>query len=159
VRRGQRLDRASRQSAEALGHIGNGTFGDDIDESAIDFELAAEQCAEGCNRRDPPRPPLLRPDEELSVHSDETAPYADEAALCLGEEVDLFRAECLAADGELIVEIEERSKIKAPFGHRGRRRRQDRPQAQPTGEELTWPEDGDAGALEPAGAVEDQVGE
>ena len=116
--------------------------------------LPPSSAPRAAGRRDPPRPPLLRLGDEVGVHSHEAAPDAHEAALCLGQEVDLFRAERLPADGELVVEIEQRPKVEAGFGHRRGRWRHDRPQAQPAGEELTWPEHGDAGALQAAGSVE-----
>ena len=57
------------------------------------------------------------------------------------------------------MEVEQRLEVEAPFGHGSGRRRHDRPQAQSAGKELARPEHGDAGTLEPAGTVEDEVGE
>ena len=115
VRRRDRVERTARQPAETVGHIGNGTDGDEIDELAVDFELAAEQRAECFGSCDPPRPPLLRFGDELGVHSDEAAADTYEAAFCLREEVDLLRTESLATYCELVVEVQQRPEIEAPL--------------------------------------------
>ena len=57
------------------------------------------------------------------------------------------------------MEVEQRPEVEAPCGHRRRCGCQDSPQAQPASEELGGPKHGDAGAFEPAGTVEHQVGE
>ncbi len=104
---GQRLEPASRQHTETVGHLGYGAFGHDLDDLAVDFELAAEKRRERCSCRDPPRAPLLCLGDELGFDSDKAAPDPHEASLCLREEVNLLRAERLPADGELVVEFEQ----------------------------------------------------
>ena len=157
--RGQGHQGARRQPAQAFGHIGHRPFGDDVDELAVDLELARQQGAERRRRRHPPAAALLGLGDEGGVHGHETAPDAHQAPLGLGQQVDLLGAERLAIDGELVVEVEQPAEVEAAFGHRRRRRRQDGPQAEPAPQQLAGPQDGDAGPAQLVGPVEQQVGE
>ena len=73
-RGGLRTGGSAESRPEPLGHLGDGPFGDDVDEFAVDLELAAEHGAQGGRRRHPARPPLLRLGDEGDVHGHETAP-------------------------------------------------------------------------------------
>ena len=101
----------------------------------------------------------MRLGDEGGVYRHEAAPDTDQAPLGLGQEVDLLVAERLAVDGELVVEVDQRPEVEAPFGHRRRRRCHDRPQAEAADQELTGPQDADPGAGQFCGPVEQQVGE